>query len=308
VNAAAAVLALLVFPGLLFAAVAGLSASWLDRKVTARVQMRAGPPLLQPFWDVAKLMIKETCLPERAPAWLFLAAPLPGLAGAAAASAIVWQALLDPARTFVGDVIVVLALVTLPALSVVLGAFASGNALASLGGSREMKVVLAYEPPLVLALLVPVLHAHSLRLGDILSIPAPATATSGLLALGIAVLCTQAKLGLVPFDVAEAETELTGGALIEYSGPPLAMFKLTRAMMLATLPALLVALFAGGFGRSPDLPGVFRGVAAMLGIVVVTTLIRNTAPRLRIDQIVRFFWGPVSVAAVAAILLAWKGW
>jgi NADH-quinone oxidoreductase subunit H len=307
-SAAQAVVALLVFPGLLFAAVAGLATSWVDRKVTARVQMRVGPPFSQPFWDVAKLMIKETCIPEGVPAWLFLGAPLLGLAGAAAASTIVWRALMDPTDTFVGDVVVLLALLTMPALAVVLGAFASRNPLASLGGSREMKLVLAYEPPLVLALLVPVIHAGSLRLGDILATPAPASATSGALALAVAVLCTQAKLGLVPFDVAEAETELTGGSLIEYSGPPLAIYKLTRAMMLLTMPAFLVALFAGGFGPAPDALGVLRGVLVIVGLVVVTVLVRNTAPRLRIDQIVRLFWGPVSLVALAAALLAWKGW
>ena len=70
----------LVFPGLLFAAVAGLVISWIDRKVTARVQMRVGPPLLQPFYDIAKLLIKETCVPAGSPKFFFLSAPLIGMA------------------------------------------------------------------------------------------------------------------------------------------------------------------------------------------------------------------------------------
>jgi len=307
-NPGVAILQVLVFPGLLFAAVAGLATSWVDRKVTARVQMRTGPPPLQPFWDVAKLLVKETCIPAGAPAGLFLAAPLLGLAGAALASTILWRALLAPAATFGGDVIVLLYLLAMPPLAVVLGAFASRNPLASLGGSREMKLVLAYELPLVAAALVPVVQARSLRLGDILAADPAATSLSGALALLVAILCMQAKLGLVPFDAAEAETELTGGTLIEYSGPPLAVFKVTRAMMLFTMPAFLTALFAGGFGAARSPADLVPGILVLLGLVVVTVLVRNTAPRLRIDQSVRLFWGPVLGIALAALLLAWRGW
>ena len=75
-----AIFQFLFFPGLAFTAAAGLLTSWFDRKLTARVQMRKGPPLLQPFYDVAKLMVKDTCVPAGSPTWLFLSAPLIGLA------------------------------------------------------------------------------------------------------------------------------------------------------------------------------------------------------------------------------------
>ena len=77
-STALLVLEFLVFPGLLFTAVAGLVTTWVDRKVTARVQMRVGPPFLQPFYDLGKLMIKETCVPADGPMALFLLAPLLG--------------------------------------------------------------------------------------------------------------------------------------------------------------------------------------------------------------------------------------
>ena len=94
-SGAGVLLQVLVFPGLLFSAAAGLVASWVDRKLTARLQKRVGPPFLQPVYDVCKLMIKETCVPEGASLTLFLGAPLLGLAGAAVASTIVWRALRD---------------------------------------------------------------------------------------------------------------------------------------------------------------------------------------------------------------------
>ncbi len=307
-SLSAAILHFLVFPGLLFTGVAGLLTSWVDRKVTARVQMRVGPPLLQPFYDIAKLMIKETLVPAGGSIGLFLFAPLLGLAAATLASMILWLALIDPALTFVGDLIVLLYLLVMPALGTVLGSFASRNPLASLGGSREVKLMIAYELPLVLAVLVPVIQTGSIRLADILAAPAAAALPSGILALVVAAVCMQAKLTLVPFDMPEAETELSGGAYIEYSGPPLAMFKLTRAMMLFTMPVFLVVVFLGGAVTGGGWPGFALGAGIWLLLIVVIIVIRNTTPRVRTDQAVKFFWGPVSVAALAACALAWMGW
>lgn len=300
-------LQVLIFPGLLFAAVAGLVTSWVDRKVTARVQMRVGPPLLQPFYDVAKLMIKETCVPSGGSRLLFLSAPLVGLAGVSLASMMIWRAMIWPGVGFSGDLIVVLYVLTFPAIAVILGSFASRNPLASVGGSREMKLLLAYELPLVLAVLVPVMQTHSIRFEALLSHPAAVTRLSGVLALLVALLCTQAKLTLVPFDAPEAETELTGGAYIEYSGPPLAVFKLTRAMMLFTMPVFLVVVLCGGVDLHDGPLSFVLGILKYLGLVVLIVLIRNTCPRVRIDQAVKFFWGPVTLVALAAVLLASLG-
>jgi len=168
--------------------------------------------------------------------------------------------------------------------------------------------MIAYELPLVLAVLVPVIQANSIRLGDLISAPSVAGSVSGVLALLVAITCMQAKLTLVPFDMPEAETELSGGALIEYSGPPLAMFKLTRAMMLFTLPVFLVALFFGGLASSPGWQGPLLAALAWFLLVALTIVIRNTTPRVRTDQAVRFFWGPVSLVALLAVALAWAGW
>jgi len=297
----------LLFPGLLFTAVAGLLTSWVDRKVTAMVQMRVGPPLLQPLYDLRKLLIKETCVPEGGAIGLFLVAPLIGFAGVTLASMILWRSLLNVEATFVGDLIVVIYLLVMPALGVILGSFASRNPLASIGGSREIKLMVAYELPLVLAVLVPVIQAGSIRLGDLVAAPSPAGSVSGMLALLVCIACMQAKLTIVPFDMPEAETELSGGALIEYSGPPLAIFKLTRAMMLFTLPVLLAALFFGGAMTAPGWVPKIIGLLVWFLLVALTIVIRNTTPRVRTDQAVKFFWGPVSAVALLAVALAWAG-
>ena len=118
----------------------------------------------------------------------------------------------------------------------------------------------------------------------------------------VSILCLQGKLGLVPFDQAEAETEIMGGALVEYSGPPLAIFKLQKAMMLVAVPAFIVAAIWGGLGNSVS--SFILGLIKYLVLIVLVTLIRNTNPRVRIDHVMKFFWGLVSVFAVLAVILA----
>ncbi len=302
-----AVIQFLFFPGLLFTAGAGLLTSWFDRKLTARVQMRKGPPLLQPFYDVGKLMIKDTCVPQGSPTWLFLSAPLVGLAGVSLASMILCQSMWNQQTAFAGDLIVVMYLLAFPSLSMILGAFASRNPLASLGGSREMKLVMSYELPFILAACVPIFAARSIQLGDILSAPAVDGSVSGVLALLAAAVAMQARLTRVPFDLPEAECELGSGVLIEYSGPPLAMYKLTQAMMLFTGPLFLLVLYGGGIPFSEGWWPIGIGVLKFIGVIVLVVLVRNTAPRLRIDQAMKLLWGPVTLLAIVSLTLVWWG-
>jgi len=191
-----------------------------------------------------------------------------------------------------------------------MGGFASRNPLASLGASREMKLILAYELPFVLAVLVPVIKSDfSLRLGEILGFQAQngviAGSPSGFLALVVAILCMQAKLALVPFDIPEAETEIVGGPLIEYSGSGLAIYRLMKNMLLFVLPFFLIILFMGGLRY--DGIHLLNGVLKYVGLVALLTVIRNTNPRVRIDQAVRFFWGPMTIISIIAVILAFLG-
>ena len=300
----------LIFYGFLLTAVIGLLASWIDRKVTARVQYRVGPPILQPLIDIVKLLGKETLIPRGASRITFLMAPVIGLASVILVSTLLWINNINPTRSFLGDWIVVLYLLTIPSISIMMGGFASRNPLASLGASREMKLVLSYELPFVLAALVPVIQSSfSLRLGEILGHQVQngviAGNLSGFLALVVAILCMQAKLALVPFDIPEAETEITSGPLIEYSGSGLAIYRLMKNMLLFTMPFFLIILFMGGLRFNGI--HLLNGVLKYVGLVALATVIRNTNPRVRIDQAIRFFWGPMTVIAVIAVVLALLG-
>ena len=300
----------LIFPGAVFTIIVGCLASWIDRKVSARVQWRVGPPFLQPFYDIVKLLGKETTIPQGGARWTFLLAPVIAFSSAILVSSLLWQVMLSPKTGYIGDLIVVLYLLTIPSLCLVIGGAASANPLSSLGASREMKMILSYELPFILALFVPVIRSQGLiRLGFLLNWQQShgifVFSPSGFLAFIVAILCMQAKLGLVPFDNPEAETEIIAGPYTEYSGPPLALFKLTNWMLLFILPVFIMILFLGGINFSGI--HLLWGILKFVLLLVIIILIRNTTPRVRIDQAMRFFWGKVLFLAIVAVILALMG-
>jgi len=296
----------LIFPGFLFSACAGLIAGWVDRKVTARIQWRVGPPWYQNFLDIVKLLGKETIVPEGAKL-TFLFSPFLGLFSLVLVATILGKVIISPLEGFMGDLIVVLYLLVIPAIAIIIGASASRNPLASVGASREMKLVLGYELPFILSIIAVIIKSGgSIQFGPILNhqlnTGSNLASWSGILAFSVAIICMQAKLGFVPFDMSEAEQEIMAGALIEYSGLPLAIFKLTKAILLYTMPLLLISLFWAGN----------LGILALIGkyvtLLVIIILIKNTNPRLRIDQALRLFWGPLALLALVAVILAAFGY
>lgn len=300
--------------------VLGLLLRWVDRKVTAMVQWRVGPPWYQPLADVIKLMGKENLMPATARGTGFLLAPVAAVAATGVAGAILWRVLVTPQAAFVGDLIVVLYLLAIPAAMTILGGASSGNPHGAVGAAREIKLLLSYELPLLLAILVAVAHyaadtaglpagqegGWTFRLGPLAMARPAVHSISGVIALVIAILCMQAKLGQVPFDQAEAECEIMSGVYVEYSGPSLAMFLLARAMMLALLPMFLVLVFWGGLGEGTWLSYLLFALKYLL-LVALVTLIRNTNPRVRIDQALRFFWFYLTPAAIVAMVLVLAG-
>ncbi|MBA7695592.1 NADH-quinone oxidoreductase subunit H [subsurface metagenome] len=298
---------IIVFPGFLFTVAVGLVASWVVRKVSALVQWRVGPPLLQPLYDVVKLLGKETLVPQDAQQVVFKAAPLVALAGTLLLSTMLWRIAISQSA-FVGDIVVAIYLMVLPSLALIFGSSASASPHAAVGTAREMKLVMSYELPLVLAFIVVIIKTAALvepgRQLDLAAIAqhTPALSISGMLAFLVALLCMQAKLGFVPFDIAEAETELGSGVLMEYSGALLAIWKLTQAMLLVALPMFLVMVFLGGFATS-GWPLVW-GIGKYVLILVLMIVIKNTNPRVRIDQAMKFFWFYCGIALVVAVVLA----
>lgn len=294
-----------IFPGFLFSAVIGLLACWVDRKITARLQWRVGPPWYQNFVDILKLLGKEVIIPEGAKI-TFLLAPFIGLLSLILAGTILGRSVISPSESFNGDFIVVFYFIVMPAIAMIIGASASRNPLASVGASREIKLVLAYELPFLLAMITVIIKSgNSIHLGNILiqqaNVHSNLLSFSGIIAFIVSIFCVQAKLGFAPFDISEAEQEIMGGTLIEYSGLPLAVFKLTKAVLFYVLILFLIMMF-----WAKDLSPIFL-VAKFVAILIVIIFMKNTNPRLRIDQAVRFFWGKLAGLALIGLTFALFG-
>ncbi len=310
-NLAADLFYFLVFPGLLFVGVAGAFLSWFDRKITARVQFRVGPPFLQPYYDFFKLLlVKDIILPKYGSPLTFLLAPVFAVFGSTLAGVFILLPMLNIGAGFRGDILVIFYLLTIPSFSYIMGALASGNPLAAVGGSREMKLILGYELTFLLVVAGIIMKSgRSLDLSGIIAAQQSGTpflgSISGVLLFVAGIFCIQAKLALVPFDMPEAESEITEGIFIEYSGAPYALIKLTKYIMLFILPAFMVALFMGGFRT--DGINILWSVLKILAVVLLITLIRNTNPRIKINQAIRFFAIWMNLIAVVALVLIMFG-
>ena len=308
----------LIFPGFLFCFLAGMLLCGIDRKLVAKMQKRVGPPILQPFYDFFKLCGKETIIPAAASKTTFLMAPLVGLA------ALVVIQLFIPVFSFsafsgMADVIVILYLLLIPAMSIILGGAASGSPYAGVGLSREMVTIISCELPLVLVLLAvakTVGSAMGTGLCFSLSDIAAYQAVNGSLITRLSMIPAAAAMLLIipgetgnhPFDAAEAETEICEGLLAEYSGAPLGVFKLSHAIKMLTLTSLFVALFLGGLGTGiVALDGIILFLLCVVLTAVSISFVHAITARLKIEQIFKFYWTLVTGLALISLVLAWYG-
>lgn len=301
----------LIFPGMLFAGVIGGLISWVDRKVTARVQFRKGPPLLQPFYDFLKLLlVKETVIPKRGAPLFFLLAPVLGLFGASASALLVLLPAFGITGGFSGDIIVVFYLLAIPSLMFVFGAMASGNPLSAVGASREMKLILSYELSFMLVVAGVILKSgFTLQIEEIMLVQQSQGAfigsISGVLFFIAALFAVQGKAGLVPFDLAEAETEIAEGVFMEYSGTAYAIIKFTKYILLFVLPVFVAEVLLGGISFTGI--NILWSVLKILLVIVLIVLIRNTNPRVKISQAMRFFLLWMNIVVIAGIVLHFFG-
>ena len=309
---------ILIFPGFLFCYFCGLLLTGIDRKLVARMQKRVGPPILQPFYDFFKLLGKETIVPAAASRTTFLLAPLVGLA------ALVVIQLFIPIYGFsafsgMADIIVILYLLLIPALAAILGAAASGSPYAGVGLSREMVTIISCELPLVLVLLaVAKVVGNALGTGLCFSMTEIAryqvengsliTKLSMIPAAVAFAMVIPGETGSHPFDTAEAETEICEGMHAEYSGAPLAVFKLSHAVKILTLTSLFVALFFGGIGTGIiAVDGVIVFALCVIATALFISFVHAVTARLKIEQVFKYYWTAVSGLALVSLVLAWYG-
>ena len=346
-----------------FGIIVGLIYKGIDRKLSAHMQGRIGPPIRQPFRDVVKLFTKENIVPENSIPWIFNMAPFIGLISTISILLFIPIGGLDPvlgglltdssgSPLIYGDLVLILYLLLIPSLAMVIGGFASGSPYATVGAQREMATMMAYEFPLAiiivsfawainrniinlnLTITEPANHIsqNAFSITELNNIPTSVTAQGvitgtstiwgiigplgliGLLILlFVLILITPAELSKIPFDSPEAETEIAGGLLAEYSGRNLGLFYLTDAVKTIVMASIVVMLFFP-FNLSPTLgleSGSYAAYAAdiifylvkiLLVVIFSVTVIRVAIARLKIDQIVYTYWFWLTLAALFGLV------
>lgn len=311
---------LLVFPGGLFATGFGLLLTGIDRKIVARFQRRVGPPLYQPFIDLVKLTRKELVVPETAHLQAFRLAPLLGFAGMMVAVTLIPIAGVYRGLEFSGDLLVVLYLLSLPAIALMIGGSASSSPFGAVGFSREMAMMMSYELPL-LVVLVTVALKVGLATGRIatfsLSEIVRYQLENGALlfdytmlpALLAFLVFIPGNMGVVPFDIPEAETEIVEGPLLEYSGTSLALFKLTSSLKMVVVLGLAIALFfPTPLSANMLLNLLWYILKGLILMVISITVVRASTGRFRIDQAFKFYLKyPTALALISLVLTLVKG-
>jgi NADH-quinone oxidoreductase subunit H len=294
----------------IFAMLLDIGLVWVERKVVARFQDRLGPNrlgpfgLLQPFADIIKLVIKEDITPANADKIVYNIAPV--LAAMSVIS--LWAILPLSSKIFGVDLnVAVLYLVAagaLGTLAIIMGGWSSNNKYALLGAFRMVANMVSYEIPMVVALLIPVI------LADTMSVQGITQAQSGMwfailspLAFVIFFISAIAELGRSPFDLVEAESELTAGFNVEYSGMKFGWFYASELLHAFTFGGFVAVLFFGGYGgffglekigffswlNNPFVQAVVFFAKAMFGYWAIMW-VKYSMPRIRIDHMLAFNW------------------
>lgn len=286
---------------LAFAPVNALFLVWLERKVAGHIQLRPGPMevgphgLLQTMVDGLKLVGKELILPAKADMKLFFLAPILVFTPVLVAFLVLPFSPDMIIHNMNAGVLLVFAFSTITVLAILTGGWASNNKYALLGAVRSVAQNVAYEIPLLLAVMSVVLMVHSLSFSEIVA----SQHTVWFifiqpLACLIYLIAATAETNRAPFDIPEAESELVAGFHTEYSGMGFGLFFLAEYTNMFLVSAVATSLFLGGwngpFGISLGIPGVFWFLLKTYVLIFVIMWVRWTFPRVRFDQLMNFSW------------------
>ena len=292
--------------------------TWMERRVFALVQVRVGPNrvgpagLLQPIADGIKLMFKETIIPSQADKVIYVIAPAITLIPALVAFAVVPFG--DSVTVFGQKVDLVLADVNVGILyifaltgigvyGIVLGSWASNSKYPLIGGLRSAAQLISYELSLGLSLLGVVMLSGTLSLKGIVEgqaeLPYIILQPLGFL---LFVICMLAETNRAPFDLPEAESELTGGFHTEYSSMLFAVYSIAEYCSMITLSAVGATFFLGGW-RGPLLPPVVWFLIKVLAFMFFFMWLRASTPRLRYDQLMGFGWKVLLPLSILNVIL-----
>lgn len=286
---------------------------WFERKMVARFQDRLGPNrvgpfgLIQPIADIIKLLIKEDIMPQGADKFIFNIAPIFALA-----TVLLLWAVIPFAPTILGAdinvaVLYIVAIGAVGTLGIIMAGWASNNKYALLGAFRTVAQMVAYEVPIVIALLVPVILARSMGMQAIVEAQSPWYIFVIPLAAFILFVALIAEIGRTPFDINEAESEIVAGYHIEYTGMKFGLFYAGELLHALTVSAIIATLFLGGW-RGPfvdqvPILGVFYLFLKSFLIYYVIMWVRYSFPRIRIDQMLGFSWKFLTPLALILLIV-----
>jgi NADH-quinone oxidoreductase subunit H len=295
---------------------AALVTIYAELKAGSHMQTRIGPYYAggrwgwaQPLADGAKFLQKEDLAPARADRTVFGFAPYVVMMSTLAVFAVIPMGPDVVATNLDVGVYFILAISSLSVLGVLMAGWSSANKYSLIGGLRAAAQLIAYELPLVLAVVAVVVQAGTMSLNGIVEaqqatlftigsfeVALPYVLSGQIIGFVIFMIAAVAELSRIPFDMPIAESELTMGYLTEYSGIRFTMFFLGEYASLVALSAIATTLYLGGYGVPflPDSmanfagPGVFLIKVALLVFFIIW--IRWTWPRLREDQLQSMAW------------------
>lgn len=303
----------------------------LERRFVAWFQHRVGPNrvgplgLLQPLADAIKLIFKEDIVPQKAYFWVWLISPLLKVVPVLLVLGVIplgpnllipwfdgqwYEVSLALADLNVG-VLWLLAITSIGTYGIVLAGWSSNNKYAMLGGLRSTAQMISYELSLGLTMAVPVMIVGSMNLKDIVNAQAAPPVISWFvfqnpLAAAILMIALVAEINRAPFDLPEAEQELTAGFMTEYSGMKFASFMMAEYLGMIAVSMIVVVLYFGGYHlvmvNEVPILGPLVLTAKVIPLLIGLVWVRATLPRIRYDRLMQFGWKvmlPLALLAVA---------
>ena len=292
------IIALVIWPGLLGATLLSWFLLWLERKLIAKMQGRKGPPFYQPFFDFFKLLSKNTVVPEGVNYIFFYTIPFISVLSVIFALALI-PVPGNRISNFTGDLIVLIYLLEMPAISDILAGYISRSIYGQVGSARGAVLMLSYNIPFLGGIVALALSTGSFKLNDL------SAATFGPVHIAAAfcfLLAIPARLQVNPFSIANAKQEIVDGVQIEYSGYLLAVFKLAHGLELVALSNLFYVLIIPPIAN--PLVATLIYLLTIIIIVFLTSFISAATARLKIHQGFRFYWIFGAIVSIVAIVLA----
>jgi len=298
--------------------------TYMERRVLGRFQTRLGPNrvgpfgLLQPVADLLKLIVKEDLRPVTADRLTFFLAPVLMVTSMLAVVAVVPFGNGSFLANLNIGVLYLVGIPTIATVSMFLGGWGSGNRFALLGAARAVAMLISYEVPMIVSLAGVLILAGSMSLVEVVEAQQLPFILLQPLAFFVFIVSASAEMNRSPFDLMEAESELTAGFHTEFSGMRFGLIQLAEFGEVVVTSAILATLFLRGW-ENPFIPSDWQQVlpaqvwfiGKVLFFMFIFTWIRATLPRMRIDQVMAFAWkvlfplALINMFVTAALVVVW---